>query len=111
MIERHTISWEKAHPGDLFKLEVIKIAFQNHPHLLNLLFYPDEPRLLGNADEILKTSLQTSLGESLLMQFALDVWSSPAMKKHLYAWNMCCLLDGKNFVAVMEAMSRWREGR
>ena len=102
------IKWQKACDGDLFRLTVIKTALRYHPQLISFLFRPDKPEMFACPDKMLARAGGFSHGEQLLVQFAVDVWKSPSNEMHLRAWDMCCILDSKNFAAIIDAMILWR---
>ena len=95
------INWKNAHEEDLLRLEAIKILFGRETRLLDFLFHPDKPRLSASLDLIKSDMRCFSSGEQVLINIALDIWSSDG---GIHFDDLYATLDYRTFRRCMKAL-------
>lgn len=100
------IFWTNASEGDQNTLEMIKKICSQCPKLVNYMFKPDKPEMLGNYENMMKRSLGMSSGEFILYKICCHLWfqeGSVSLNDIIHR------LDNENFKNVMEVIHQLRE--
>ena len=92
--------WSELDRLDKVKLEAIQILLCHHSKLFLFLFDPLNYCLNTSPDVLLEKATCFSSGEYILIQMALDIWSSSGYA-HIY--ELLLHLDYKNFCRAIEA--------
>jgi hypothetical protein len=97
------MTWKNASVSDRKRYLIIAKLLESHPKLLEYLFHPKKAELSAPPEELLRNPY--SGGEKILIQVAIDLWSSGSGGTQLMDLNS---LDGTHLYRVIEAFTSIR---
>lgn len=95
-------SWPNDYSNDKILFQIISVALERHPYLIDLIFNTDRPETQLSTEELIQSSCCYSSGEKILIRVALDLWNSTGKAK---LGDIINSLDPDNFKNVLYAIS------